>query len=172
MRKRSVCLLLILGLVFSSVACGKVVTPKILTCKNAVYGYQLTFPEAWRGFYETEETEDGSLFVYFSGKSKTSKHARSQGDMLMFMIVSDAYVQDGNVDVVQKAGEASGTELYWATTTDMPAELLFNVAHGVGIMVDVPFRLDEDEIAAAKTDFSRWVVMLGEVAFVLRGFGE
>ena len=117
-----------------------------------------------------QKRRNGSLLVYFCGKSKTSEHARSQGGMLLFMIVSDAYVQDGTVDVMQKVGEASGIELYCVTTTDMSAELLFNVAHGEGILVDVPFEIDEDEIAAAKKDFSRWAVMMGEITFVLRGF--
>ena len=55
--KRGIGLLLLLGVTFSFAACAQAAPPKSLTYKNAAYGYQMTFPEAWRGFYETEETE-------------------------------------------------------------------------------------------------------------------
>ncbi|MBQ7033376.1 MAG: PQQ-binding-like beta-propeller repeat protein [Clostridia bacterium] len=96
--------------------------------KNVQYGYQLTFPESWAGYYKVMETEDGGVRVCFVGKSTASK---AYADTPMFMILPQATVEtEEYLDSVRKIGTANGIAYYYATGTSSALYLFDLVQSG------------------------------------------
>ncbi len=111
------------------------------TYKNVQYGYELTFPESWKGYYKVVEREEGGAWICFAGKSDA---AQTYGDTPMFMILPHETVEsDEYLDSVRKIGTAKGIEYYYATGTGSALYLFDLIQSG---------KIAEGDVEAAQTD--------------------
>ena len=131
-----------------------------LVYRNRVAGYQITFPEKWRGYYVVTEYNNGDICVGFYGKSKTGqmgeKHQYDHYGLDMFWI-STPKLKDIDMALQQrKIGEINGVEYFygqWGT----PAPTLSNILKSDGLTKEFieneyGYQLDEEELLLVKRD--------------------
>ena len=85
-----------------------------LIYKNEAEGYQITFPESWRGFYMVTEQRYGDVCIGFYGKSKTGQMTLETGtenEFYPFHLFN--ITKRGDVEgVVSKIGTIDSTEYF------------------------------------------------------------
>lgn len=144
---------------------------------NLEYGYQLTFPESWQGWYEVDDTESGKLRIKFVGKSKTGSVAAEEyfgGGLPMFFIVPESDVNNGEMlDSVREIGEARNVKYYYATGTGSDLGALVSIADESSAVRQIAdYEVDEEELRLAAEDWEKVQEMLEDVDEILLSFKE
>ena len=86
-----------------------------LVYKNEEAGYQITFPENWRGYYVITEYSPEEVCVGFYGKSKTGriayKHWDRDGLDLGWIVTHEPTPDEGSLTIA-KLGKAHGVSYF------------------------------------------------------------
>lgn len=147
-----------------------------LVYQNTKHGYQIVFPESWRGYYIISELDDGIISVNFYGKSKTgSISLKSNGinGLPMFFIANESQIRsDEMIDSKTKLGTVKGLDYYFFTGTSSSVGSLFDIAKvDSAVRQTAPYDVDEKELLLAKNDWDKVSNMFNELDGILKTFG-
>jgi hypothetical protein len=133
--------------------------------RNEKLGFELTFPESWRGWYVINEMNENVIEVAFYGKSKTSTvEFFDKFDIRgrhMFFVGNETFADEPFLDSVEEIGKVDAVKFYYGTRTDCAVCVLSDVE---------TFSEDEKEIALAKADLEKAMQMLDDVNDILKTF--
>jgi len=125
---------------------------------NSKCGYQLTFPESWRGYYVIDEINNDIVRINFFGKSKTgtiSLKPYGFDGLPMFMIIKESALEE-NLDSVRKIGTVNGINYYFATGTGSYLGGLYEIADTQSAARQTAdYEVDEIELDLAKKDWEK-----------------
>lgn len=142
-----------------------------LVYRNEAAGYQLTFPENWRGYYVITEYGSEEVCIGFYGKSKTGqiyfKQNWGQDGLDLFWIKNEPCPECP----IKKIGEANGVEYFF-------------IEHGgsfIGILSAISYpdrtdrelakyEIDETELELAAQDWEKAKSMYEEIDDVVKSF--
>ena len=124
-----------------------------LVYKNEIAGYQITFPENWRGYYVVTEYSTGNVCVGFYGKSKTGqiayKHHGYDG-LNLFWITTNP----GSDGYSYKLGEINGVEYSCSKEGGLYIGDLGGISEQHDTYLDLArYEVDEVEIELAAQDW-------------------
>lgn len=92
-----------------------IIPEKELVYKNEEAGYQITFPENWRGYYVITEYSPEEVCIGFYGKSKTGriayKHWDRDGLDLGWIVTHEPTTDEGSL-TVDKLGKVHGVSYF------------------------------------------------------------
>ncbi len=156
------------------------VIPNIEGFEELVYvnydeGYQITFPETWRGWYSVDIPEAGICRVKFVGKSKTGSIASVDyfnGGLPLFYIISQRiYENDSYWDNVTEIGQINGQCFYYATGTGADITALLSIAdkHSA-IRQTADYPVDAIELDLAARDWDKVNLMHQDINDILATF--
>jgi len=136
--------------------------------KNEKLGFELAFPESWRGWYVINEIRENAVEVAFYGKSKTSTVEFLEEDgkpgLHMFFVANEAFIEESPfLDGIEEIGTVGAMKFYYATTTDWPLGVLFDG----GMSSDTN---DETETLLIISDFEKAMQMTDEVGDIILTF--
>ena len=157
-------------------------TPRVLipeqelVYRNEEAGYQITFPESWRGCYVVTEYSPGFVVVGFYGKSKTGRIANKysttgarRDGLDMFYIET----KGPNPDITyyqKKIGEVNGVEYFFR----------FQYSYALSDVLDPDgwergyygkfYEIDEEELALVAQDEEKAQQMKKDIDDVLKTF--
>ena len=144
-----------------------------LIYRNEIAGYQITFPENWRGYYAIGEFSDGEVYINFYGKSKTGQIGHNEDNIRtglgLFQITTTTTSQMEGV--IGKIGEVNGTEYYYAQWGGSPTGILYEIQDPErGVRELLPFEIDETELELAAKDWEKVTEMKEDIDTILKTF--
>ncbi len=141
---------------------------------NEKSGYQIIFPENWKGNFVITEYENGEVCIGFYGKSKTGRMAYKQNlgrDGLDLGWIVTKKPKDGS-KLIGKLGEVNGTE-YFLTSPRGGAyvpELEAIITNSNNERKLAKYHIDENEINLAKQDLNKAVAMQNDLYNIIIRF--
>lgn len=146
-----------------------------LIYKNMKLGYQLEFPNDWKGWYLIDEFDNGLIRIKFYGKSKTGTIAAKEyfGDGLpMFYILPENVLEQNKLlDSIKKIGSVNGVNFFFATGTGFDLGLLYSISISDSFAIDnANYEVDEKELKLAAEDWSKAQQMYSQIDSVLETF--
>jgi hypothetical protein len=140
-----------------------------LVYRNEIAGYQITFPEHWRGYYIVTEYSSGDVCVGFYGKSKTgqisSKHDNGRDGIDMFWIVTELPPEvEGIKDII---GKINGVEYLYGRWGGISSPILTDVLdpnHWMREYIEreLGYKFDETELELVAEDRARLIKIIQE----------
>lgn len=146
-----------------------------LVYKNLDQGYQLTFPENWRGWYLIDKPDNNFIRVKFYGRSKTGTIAAKEyfgGGLPMFLIMSEVGIEENEpLDSVRKIGTIKAVNYYFATGTGSDVGVLFSIANKESAARQTAkYEVDETELELAAQDWAKVQQMQKDIEGILHTF--
>lgn len=140
-----------------------------LIYKNEKAGYQIAFPENWRGYYVITEYSPGEVCIGFYGESKTSqiacKHSLGRDGLDMAWVV-DEKPAEGSL-ILYELGEVDGVE-YFLTTPRGGAYLpdLEAISNPDSTARELAkYEVDETELDLAEKDLEKAIQMRDDLYY-------
>lgn len=135
--------------------------------RNEIAGYQITFPEHWRGYYVVTEYREGTAIIGFYGNSYTGqngdRHHTKRDGLDMFWIVTNPHPDMGAI----KIGEINGVEYFYARPGGIPSPVLVHVLDPDDwwrefAERELGYKFDKEELALVAEDKEKFIQILHE----------
>ena len=130
---------------------------------NDSAGYQIAFPESWRGYYVITEYSPDEVSIGFYGKSKTGKIAYEHYGMdglEIGCIVSEIPVEGRNL--IDKIGEINGVDYFLTSATGgtyLPTLEEVISSDNNSIKEFINYEIDETELMLVAQDLEKAIPM-------------